>query len=336
MIRAWAQNTRYGFRTLALAVLAAIAAGGCAPREKADDGQIRIGAIVFQEDQYFRLVEFGMRDAAAKAGAAISVNNSFNALDKEISLIDTYLANRVDALVVAPLSAQSSISALKRAADRGIPVVVFDSFVEADFPASTVRSDQVELGRVTGEFARAFIEEQLGGKAKIAIVQFIAHMPEPGSQRVQGFRDEVTKLPGVEIVTAQDAWLAPEATALVENILTANPDIDIVWSANEGGTVGSVNAARAANMKNPARHVYVFGTDMSEQIGAFLLSGENVLQAVTGQKPFDIGAQAVQAAVAVLNNEPVEKKVALPGLLFSRNNPAEIEEYLALLKELAS
>ena len=168
-----------------------------------------------------------MRDAAAKAGAAISVNNSFNALDKEISLIDTYLANRVDALVVAPLSAQSSISALKRAADRGIPVVVFDSFVEADFPASTVRSDQDELGRVTGEFARAFIEEQLGGKAKIAIVQFIAHMPEPGSQRVQGFRDEVTKLPGVEIVTAQDAWLAPEATALVENILTANPDIDM-------------------------------------------------------------------------------------------------------------
>ena len=82
--------------------------------------------------------------------------------------------------------------------------------------------------------------------------------------------------------------------------------------------------------------MYVFGTDMSEQIGAFLLSGENVLQAVTDQKPFDIGAQAVQAAVAVLKNEPVEKKVALPGLLFSRTNPAEIEEYLALLKELAS
>ncbi|MBX3180804.1 MAG: substrate-binding domain-containing protein [Candidatus Hydrogenedentes bacterium] len=324
-----------GVMAAALAALCAVFAG-CQPQPAVDGGRITVGAIVFQEDQYFRLIAQGMRDAAAKLDVNLMLNNSFGTLDKEIAIIDTYLANRVNALVIAPLSPQSSIPALKRTHDRGIPVITYDAHVEADFPASNIRSDQLELGRITGEAARAFIESQLGGNARIAIVQYIALAPETASQRVKGFKDEVTKLPGVEIVTEQDAWLAPEATSLVENMLTARPDIDLIWAANEGGTVGAVNAAGAANRKTPDHHVYVFGTDMSEQIGAFLLSGENVLQAVTGQKPFDIGAQAVQAAVAVLNNQPVEKKVALPGLLFSRNNPAEIEEYLALLKELAS
>lgn len=319
---------------LLLSLMLVLSGAGCSPQTQSDDGQLTIGAIVFQEDQYFRLVEFGMRDAAKKLGVEIMVNNSFSTLDKEIALIDTYLANQVDALVVSPLSAQSSIPALKRAADKGIPVVAFDSYVDADFPVSTVRSDQVELGRITGENARAFIETNMGGKARIAIVQFISHMPEPGSQRVQGFRDEVTKLPGVEIVTAQDAWLAPEATALVENILTANPDIDLVWAANEGGTVGAVNAATAANKKNPDHHIYVFGTDMSEQIGAFLMSGDNVLQAVTGQKPFDIGSLAVNNAIKARNGEAVEKKVAMPGQLFSRSDPEGINSYLAVLKQV--
>lgn len=315
-------------------VAMAIACAGCTPQNQPDDGRTSIGAIVFQEDQYFRTVEFGMRDAASELDLNLMVNNSFGTLDKEITLIDTYLANQVDALVVAPLSAQSSIPALKRAFDRGIPVITYDSFLDAEFPASNIRSDQVELGRITGEAARVFIEEQLGGKAKVAMVEYIALAPEPAGQRVQGFRDEITKLPGVEIVTEQDAWLAPEATAVVENMLTANPDIDLVWAANEGGTVGAVNAVTAANKRGSGKHVYVFGTDMSEQIGSFLLSEDNVLQAVTAQKPFDIGRQAVIAAVKALNGEPVEKKVSMPGQLFSRTDPAAVQTYLDTLKEI--
>ena len=323
-----------GVAIVLLAVSGMIIHSGCTRHSKPDDGRTTIGAIVFQEDQYFRLVEYGMRDAAKKLDVDLMLNNSFGTLDKEISLVDTYLVNRVDALVVAPLSAQSSIAALQRAFDKGIPVITYDSFLDADFPASNIRSDQVELGRITGAAARTFIEQKLGGKARLALVEYISLAPEPAGQRVQGFRDEVTKLPGVEIVTEQDAWLAPEATAMVENMLTANPDIDLIWAANEGGTVGAVNAATAANKRNAGKHIYVFGTDMSEQIGGFLLAEDDVLQAVTGQKPFDIGSQAVAAAVKALKHEPVEKKVAMPGQLFSRADPATVKAYLETLKDI--
>jgi ABC-type sugar transport system substrate-binding protein len=308
-----------------------ISLAGCSNPVSEDDGRLTIGAILFQEDQYFRLVEYGMRDASEKLNVKLMVNNSFGALDREISLIDTYMANQVDALVVAPLSAQSSVPALRRAHDRGTPIITYDSYLEADFDASNIRSDQIQLGRVTGEAAVKFIQDKMGGRAKVALVEYISLAPEPASQRVQGFKDQISTLPGVEIITEQDAWLAPEATVLVENILTAHPEINLVWAANEGGTVGAVNAVTG---KNRAGEVFVFGTDMSEQIGAFLLAGNNVLQAVTGQKPFEIGVQAVTTAVNVTKNQAVEKKVSMPGILFSAENPQQVKEYIAVLQKV--
>jgi len=117
----------------------------------------------------------------------------------------------------------------------------------------------------------------------------------------------------------------------VDNILTAHPDLDIIWAANEGGTVGAVTAVRDSGK---AGQVVVFGTDMSEQIADFLLADENILQAVTGQKPFEMGFKALEAAVRVLNGEPVEKRVRLPGVLFTRERPDEIKQYKERLQEL--
>lgn len=320
-----------GGRPLIFLIFFSTLLGACNATPPADDGRISVGAIVLQEDQFFRLVEFGMRDAAKTLDVDITVNNSFGAMDKEISLIDTYMANRVDALVVSPISAKSSIPSLRRSSEQEVPVVTYDSYIDADFPVAGVRSDQVDLGHKSGEAARKFIEEKLGGAAKVGLVEYISFGPEPAAQRVSGFRDEITKLPGVEIVIEQDAWLAPEATVLVENMLTAHPEINLVWAANEGGTVGAVTAV--VN-KGKAGQVFVFGTDMSEQMGSFLLAEDNVLQAVTGQKPFDIGTQALTAAVKAVKGEAVEKKIVMPGVLFQRADPAAVKEYVQFLQQI--
>lgn len=304
---------------------------GCNQEPASDSGKPKIGAIILQEDQFFRLNEFGMRAAADALGVELMVNNSFGTLDKEIALIDTYMANQVAALVVPPQSATSSIPALKRAFERGIPVVTYDSYIDADFAASNIRSDQISLGSTTGDAAVAFIQERLGGNAKVGMVEYVSLAPEPGGQRVQGFRDKIAALPGVEIVSEQDAWLAEAATVVVENMLTAHPEINVLWAANEGGTVGAVNGVIS---KGLAGKVYVFGTDMSEQIGSFLLAPDDVLQAVTGQKPYDIGHQALTAAVKAMKGEAVEKKVVLPGMLFARNKPEEVQEYVTVLQGL--
>jgi len=311
-----------------LAVLLSLA--GCSkPKEQAKK---RIAGIVFQEDQFFRLVLFGMRDAAGKNGVELLEANSAGKPDKEVGLINTYIANNVDAIVISPLSARASVAALTRAHEKGITIVTYNTPVEGDLAASFVESDQVDLGASTGRAARTYIEHALKGKAKIAIISGKSQIPEQAMMRINGFKDEVLKLPGVSIVSEQDAWLAEQATKKVGDILTANPDVDIVWAANEGGTVGAVMAIRNARKVGK---VAVFGTDISEQLSDFLLDDDGVLQAITGQQPFEIGSMAMDAAVKALKGQTVEKKASLPGVLLTRGKPNEIRTFRQRLKELS-
>jgi sugar transport system substrate-binding protein len=313
---------------LVVAALAILA--GCSTKQK-EQPKKRIAGIVFQEDQFFRLILFGMRDAAAKNGAELLEANSDGKPDKEVQLINTYIANNVDAIVISPLSAKASMSALTRAHEKGIVIITYNTTIDGDAPASFIESDQTDLGASTGRAARAYIESKLGGKAQVAILSGRSQIPEQANMRIGGFESEITKLPGVKVVADQDAWLAEQAVKKVGDILTANPHVDIIWGANEGGTVGAVMAVKNAGK---AGNVAVFGTDNSEQLSNFLLDDDGVLRAVTGQQPFEIGSKAVEAAISVLKGQQVEKKISLPGVLLTREKPEEIKQFKERFKQL--
>lgn len=304
---------------------------GCRKSSPGQD-KIRIAGIIFQEDQFFRLVEYGMRAAAEKHDVELLLGSSSNSLDKEISLIDTYTAAGVDAIVISPISVKASVPALKRAYDKGIKLVTYNGFIEADFCDYVIESDPTQLGSSTGQEVCRYVNKNMDGKARIAMIEFISQSLEFGKMRPDGFRGEIKKLPGIEIVTEQDAWLAEMATSVVTDILTAHPDIDIIWAANEGGTVGAVTAVKNSGKTGK---VVVFGTDMSGQIADFMLAKDNILQVVTGQKPYEIGFKAIEAAVRVVHGEQIAKKHEyLPGTLYTRNKPDHIREYQKTLKEL--
>jgi sugar transport system substrate-binding protein len=302
---------------------------GCARQQH---GVKKIAGMVFQEDQFFRLVLFGMRDAAKKNGVELLEANSLGKPDQEIQLVNTYIANGVDAIVVSPLSAKASINALARAREKGIVVITYNTTVESDAPSSFVESDQVDLGASTGRAARAYVEAHMHGKAHVAILAFLANAPEQSTSRSTGFKNEITKLPGVTIVAEQDAWMPETAVKKAGDIMTANPEVDLIWAANEGGTIGSVMAVKNAGK---AGKVAVFGTDSGEQMMGFLLDDSGILQATTTQQPFEIGSLSVDAAVKVLKGEKVEKKISLPGILLTREKPDEVRAFRERWKELA-
>jgi ABC-type sugar transport system substrate-binding protein len=268
---------------------------------------------------------------ASTEGVELLEANSAQKPDREIQLVNTYIANKVDAIVISPLSTVSSVSALERAHEKKITIVTFNTTINEDFPVSFIESDQTDLGASTGRAARAYIEKHLGGKAQVAILAFMSQAKEVSVRRTDGFKQEISKLPGVRIVAEQDAWMPEQAVRKVDDILTANPGVDVIWAANEGGTEGAVMAVRNSGK---AGKVVVFGTDTDEQLANFLLADDNILQAVTGQQPFEIGRLAVEAAVKALKGEPVQKKRSLPGILLTREQPAEViafKEHLAAL-----
>lgn len=319
-------------RRWTIAAVLGLVALSCGDQQEAPaEKKLKIAGIVFQEDQFFRLIQFGMQDAADKAGVELLLANSANKPDKEIQLVNTYIARGVDAIVISPLSAKASATALQRAKDAGIAVVTYNTTVEGDIPATYIESDQGDLGRQTGLVARRYIEEQLGGQAKIATLAFKSQLAEQSDARRNGFVEVVGQLPGVEFVAEQDAWLPEMALKKAGDILTAHPEIDIIWSANEGGTVGSVMAVKNAGREGK---VVVFGTDASQQLVEFMLAEDNILQALTTQTPFELGTRAMELAIAALKGQEVAAKVVMDGVLVARQDPDGVRAFGTRLADL--
>ena len=290
----------------------------------------KLAGVVFQEDMFFQLVLLGMRDAAKAAGAEIKTASCSNKLDKESELINTYVADKVDAIAISAVNPTGSIAALKAAHDQGIPIITCNTALDADFPATFIECSPKDLGAKTGKAAHAYIENTLGGKAKVAILQFKSQLAEQSLARVGGFKEALADLPGVRFVADQDAWLADQATTKVTDMLSQNPELNVIYSANEGGTVGATVAVKNAGKTGK---VVVFGTDSSEQLLDFLQSPDDILQAITSQQPVDIGRLSVEAALKTLKGEPVEKKTTLEGVLLSRADPDGVKAFAAKYKQ---
>jgi simple sugar transport system substrate-binding protein/ribose transport system substrate-binding protein len=289
-----------------------------------------LAGVVFQEDMFFQLVLLGMRDAAKAAGSEIKTASCSGKPDKEAELINTYIADKVDAIVISAVNPEGSVAALKQAHDAGIKVITCNTELKADFPEAYVECSPANLGEQTGQAAKAYIEGKLGGKANIAVLQFKSQLADQSLARVGGFQKQLEGLAGVKFVTDQDAWLADKAQDKARDILTQHPEVNVIYAANEGGTVGAVQAVKNAGKTGK---VVVFGTDASDQLLDFLQDPDNILQAITSQKPYDIGKLAVEDALKVLAGQPVEKKTVLDGILLSRAEPDGIITFAAQYKQ---
>jgi ABC-type sugar transport system substrate-binding protein len=283
-----------------------------------------IAGVVFQSDTFMQTVQAGIKDAADKAGVDVILGNTDNKLDKEASMIDDYITRGVKAIVITPISADGSVAALKKAKDAGITIVCFNTCVnDKTIPSAFLVTKNDDLGIKSGEAAVKFIQDKLGGKATIGMLncdQFEGCPP-----RKAGFLDQVKKLPGVKIVADQAGWLADKAQPVSEAMLQANPDINLLWAANEGGTVAHANAVKTLGLGGK---VFVFGTDMNNQMGQMLQAPDNILQGVTGQAPFQMGYDSLNTTLDVLAGKQVAGVTNTPTIFFGRGNDALIKKYM--------
>jgi ABC-type sugar transport system substrate-binding protein len=311
-------------------LLGAVALGAIALSATARAEEIAVGGIVFQQDMYFRGIQLGLEAGAKENKATLLQGNSESKPEKEASFVNTFVSRGVKAIVIAPISAKASVKALQAAHDKGVKVVLYGTHLDADFPVTFIGTSDADIGKGSGEVAATFFKDKLGGndKANVALLGFRSQLPEQSDARTNGFLDQVK---GVKIVAQQDAWLAEKAVAVASDILTAHPEVNVIYAANEGGTVGAVQAVRRAGKQGK---VFVFGTDGSEQLANMLLDPDNVLVATTAQQPFEVGRKAMAAALDSVAGKPVEKAVMVPVLPLSRGDKAGVDAFLADAKKM--
>ena len=149
--------------------------------------------------------------------------------------------------------------------------------------------------------AADLLADALGpGAHKVAFIPF-----QPGTvtndQRTKGFKEGLAKHPHLTLVAEQSSSSDPNtALSVTENILTANPDLDGIFAANEPGVVGATNAL---NQAGKAGKVKLIGWDASSDEVKGVTSG--AITALIVQNPFRMGFDSVNAMMQTVRTGQV-------------------------------
>ena len=268
-----------------------------AAEEPAADEEITVAGIVFQDDQFMNMLTKGYVDAANDAGVKILTDNTNNDQAKETELINTYLSQGVKGLAISPLNGDASVAALKAADEQGMKIALTNiNLSDADFIVAGYTSDDFNNCYLVGKEAAEIIKEKFGDqKLNIAIVQFKSLLPDNSGNRVKGYFAALDEA-GIQydIVADQDAWLQDTALETASGILTAHPEVNVIITVNDGGTIGSVMAVQNAGLSD---QILVFGHDGSDQISSMILDDNCPLQAVVAQDPYGQGYKSMTALI---------------------------------------
>jgi ABC-type sugar transport system substrate-binding protein len=205
-----------------------------------------------KEANPFRIAETqSIKDEAEALGIDLITTNANSDLNKEISDIKSMVDQGAGALIVSPLNSEGLDEALNYARDAGVPVFTIDRFLTSDVFCDTylgwVGSDFVEQGR---RAAQAMIDVS-GGEGNLAILLGAAGV-NVTDDRNAGFK-EVLEAGGhnINLVAEQTAnYVREEGQTVTEQLITANPDINLIYAHNDEMALGAVAALKAFGM-NP-------------------------------------------------------------------------------------
>ena len=296
------------------AALAAITIAGAAA---AADDTINITLITKDPDNHFwtAMVE-GAQKAAKEQNAAITVaaGRDQTDADGQIQAIE-YAVQRGDNGILIANNGPAVNAAIQKARDAGLYVLALDTPTDpTNLVDATFASDNFQAGELIGKWAAG----ALGGKkATIALLDLFADkIVTIDYQRDQGFlkgmgidlKDE--KKNGDEAKTGSYSGgeyeiVCNQATngaedggrTAMENCLSLNPAINVVFSANETSGVGAVQALKAAGVKD----ALVVSIDGSCRGVKAVADGD--FGAVAQQYPSAMGKLGVEAIVNHLRNK---------------------------------
>lgn len=237
------------------------------------------------------------RDEAKREGVELTIALPQEEVDleKQVSMIDAAISNKVDAIVISAVSSDGVVPELKKAKAAGIKIVNFDTRVSD----KSVIDAYVGANDVEGAYkAGKFICEQLKGNGEVGLITGLLAQ-STGVDRREGFLKAVSEYPGIKVVAEASAdWRSDKAADVTTNILNAHPNIKAIFACNDQMAVGMVNAVKAKGI-NPKSLILV-GYDGIIDSTNLIMSGD--LTADVALPNIDEGTMGVKLATALVLN----------------------------------
>ncbi|MDP4239475.1 MAG: substrate-binding domain-containing protein [Bacteroidota bacterium] len=297
---------------LILFLLAILIAFPSCTNEKSNQTKV-IGVSQCSDDAWRRTMNSEMkREASFYPGIEIKIKTAHDSNQKQIRDIESFIADKVDLIIVSPNEAIPLTPVIEKAMQEGIPVVLVDRKISSGKYTAFVGADNYQIGKEVG----VYTANLLNGKGNIAEIRGL-NGSTPAVERHKGFMSIIQKYPGIQVVYQNDGgWLRKQAKERMTEALRKNIPIDLVFAHNDEMAAG---AHEAITVSSGIKKPILLGIDALPGTEGGIQKVINGVLDATFIYPTG-GEKAIQTAVHILNNEPYERDNALYTAVVDKTN----------------
>lgn len=293
------------------------AEGAATPAEK----KLVVGFSQVGAESAWRTAETkSIRDEAAKRGVELKFADAQGKQGAQIQALTSFIAQKVDVIVLAPVVETGWEVVLQQAKDAKIPVILVDRGIKVtdeSLYVTLIASDFVEEGRMAAEW----LAKKMNGKANIVELQGTTGSA-PAIDRQKGFLEVLQKHPDMKIIKSQSAdFTRAKGKEVMEAFIKSDrASIQAVYAHNDDMALGAIQALEEAGM-TPGKDVVLISVDAVKAAFEAMVAGK--LNATVECNPL-MGPLVFDTINRVRAGEKVPKFIQNKDQLFEAENAAQV------------
>ena len=254
--------------------------------------------------------------------------------DAQVAAIETCIADGAKGILITASDTKAIVDSVRQARDAGILVIALDTPLEPiDAADATFATDNFKAGELIGQWAAASLGDE-AANARIAMLDLAVSQPSVGVLRDQGFMtgfgidvkdpnrwgdEDDPRIVGHDVTAGNEEG----GRTAMENLLTKDPTINVVYTINEPAAAGAYEALKAMGRENDVLIVSVDGGCPGVKNVA-----EGVIGATSQQYPLLMASLGIEAIKAYADTgkkpEPTPGKAFFDtGVALVTDKPAE-------------
>ena len=291
---------------------------------KSGDEKLVIGFSQVGAESEFRTANTkSIQEAVKAAGHELKFSDAQQKQENQIKAIRSFIAQKVDAIILAPVVETGFDTVLQEAKDAEIPVFLSDRAVDIEddsFWVTFLGSDFIEEGQKAAQWT---LDEFKDHDGDINIVELQGTVGSaPAIDRKEGYEEILADHPEFKIIKSQSGdFTRAKGKEVMEAFLKSDGDnIDLLFAHNDDMAIGAIQAIEEYGLE-PGKDIKVIGMDAVR--GAFEAMVAGKMNVTIECNPL-IGPQLVELIEAHAAGEELEKRVVVEEDMYTMDQAEEL------------
>lgn len=227
------------------------------------------------EAEFFQDMKKGAIDYTEKRGDLELIpigTSSQTEIEKQIQLVEEFINQGVDAIVVIPIDSKALVPPVVKAVKAGIEIVNIDIMLdedmlnEHDIELVFVGPDNESAAKTVGDV----LAKELGQNGKVIIIEGVPAAMN-AQQRKQGFLNSINEYDLNLLASGVANWETEQASSIFFSLLQQHPDVQGVMCANDAMALGVLKVLETTGK---AGEIKVIGFDNDDSVGPLIKNGK--------------------------------------------------------------